>query len=37
MEGRLATEQRHGRFFAQELVLWTWVEFVLWATRPNYG
>ena len=20
-----------------ELVLWTWVMFVLWATRPNYG
>jgi hypothetical protein len=20
-----------------ELVLWTWVVFVLWATRPNYG
>jgi hypothetical protein len=19
-----------------ELVLWTWVVFVLWATRPNY-
>jgi len=20
-----------------ELVLWTWVMFMLWATRPNYG
>jgi hypothetical protein len=20
-----------------ELVLWTWVVFVLWVTRPNYG
>ncbi len=20
-----------------ELVLWTWVVFVLWATRPDYG
>jgi len=20
-----------------ELVLWTWVAFVLWATRPDYG
>ena len=20
-----------------ELVLWSWVVFVLWGTRPNYG
>ena len=20
-----------------DLVLWTWVVFVLWTTRPNYG
>jgi len=20
-----------------ELVLWMWVMFMLWATRPNYG